>query len=51
MIIWVALFYEADGAVRRAVQPIVTLSIPVMGAITRVVGIMLWPLEQLLAKI
>ena len=28
MIIWVALFYEADGAVRRLVKPIVNLSIP-----------------------
>ncbi len=51
IIIWVALFYEADGAVRRAVRPIVKLLVPAMGAITRVVGILLWPLEQLLAKI
>jgi YkoY family integral membrane protein len=51
MIIWVALFYEADGAVRRAVQPVVTLLVPVMGVITRVVGILLWPLEQLFEKI
>jgi tellurite resistance protein TerC len=51
MIIWVALFYEADGAVRRVVRPVVTLSVPVMGAITRAVGILLWPLEQLFQKI
>jgi tellurite resistance protein TerC len=51
MIIWVALFYEADGAVRRVVKPIVKLLIPVMRAITQVVGVILWPLEQLLAKI
>ena len=51
IIIWVALFYEADGAVRRIVKPIVKLSVPVMRAITRVVGIILWPLEQLLAMI
>lgn len=51
MIIWVALFYEADGTVRRAVTPIVRLSVPVMGAITRVVGLVLWPLEQLFEKI
>jgi YkoY family integral membrane protein len=51
MIIWVALFYEADGGVRRAVKPIVKLSIPVMRAVTEVVGIILWPLEQLLTKI
>ena len=51
MIIWVALFYEADGGVRRVVKPIVKLSIPVMRAVTEVVGIILWPLEQLLSKI
>ena len=51
MIIWVALFYEADGGVRRMVKPIVKLSIPVMRAVTEVVGIIVWPLEQLLAKI
>ena len=51
IIIWVALFYEADGAVRRLVKPIVKMSIPVMRAITRVVGIILWPLERPLAMI
>jgi len=51
MIIWVALFYEADGGVRRVVKPIVKLSIPVMRAVTEVVGIILWPLEQLLSKL
>jgi YkoY family integral membrane protein len=51
MIIWVALFYEADSGVHRMVRPIVKLSIPVMRAITQVVGVVLWPLEQLLAKI
>ena len=51
IIIWVALFYEADGAVRRLVKPAVKLSIPVMCGITRVVAIVLWPLEQLIAMI
>lgn len=51
MIIWVALFYEADGGVRRVVKPLVKLSIPVMRAVTEAVGIILWPLEQLLSKI
>ena len=50
MIIWVALFYEADGAVRRVVKPIVKLSIPIMRAVTQVVGVILWPFEQMLAK-
>jgi tellurite resistance protein TerC len=51
MIIWIALLYEADGAVRRVVKPIVKMSIPVMRAITQAVSIILWPLEQLLAMI
>jgi tellurite resistance protein TerC len=51
VIIWVALFYEADGAVRRFVTPIVRLSMPVMRAVTRLVAIIIWPLEQLLAMI
>ena len=51
MIIWVALFYESDRAVRRVLKPIVKLSIPIMRAITQVVGVILWPLEQLLARI
>lgn len=49
VIIWVALFYEADGAVRRLVTPIVKLSIPVMRAVTAVVGVIVWPFERLLA--
>jgi tellurite resistance protein TerC len=48
VIIWVALFYEADGAVRRIVRPIVKLSVPLMRAITAVVGVVLWPLAKLL---
>ena len=51
VIIWIALFYEADGAVRRMVTPVVKLSMPVMRVVTRLVGIVLWPLEQLLAMI
>jgi YkoY family integral membrane protein len=51
MIIWVALFYESDRAVRRLLKPIVKLSIPVMRAVTQVVGVILWPVEQLLSKI
>jgi tellurite resistance protein TerC len=51
MIIWVALFYEADGGVRRVVKPVVKLVVPVMRAITHVVGLVLWPVEQLLARI
>ena len=51
MIIWIALLYEADGAVRRVVRPIVKMSIPVMRAVTQAVSIILWPLEQLLERI
>lgn len=48
LIIWVALFYAADGAVRRMATPIVKLSFPVMRAITAIVGIVLFPLARLL---
>ena len=48
LIIWIALFYEADGAVRRIVKPIVKASFPIMRLITGVVGIILWPFERLL---
>jgi tellurite resistance protein TerC len=48
IIIWIALFYEADGAVRRIVTPIVRMSFPVMRAIAAVVAVLLWPLARLL---
>ena len=51
MIIMTALFYQADGAVRRVVKPIVHVMFPIMRAITRAVGVILWPFEQLLEKI
>jgi YkoY family integral membrane protein len=51
MIIWAALLYSADGAVKTFVRPLVRVAVPVMRGITRVVSIVLWPLEQLLAMI
>jgi YkoY family integral membrane protein len=48
VIIWVALFYEADGAVRRIVTPVVKMSVPVMRGIARLVSIILWPVERLM---
>jgi len=51
IIIMIALFYEADGAVRSMVRPIVKMSVPVMRLVTRIVSIVLWPLEQLMAMI
>ncbi len=51
MIIIIALYYEADDTVRRLVKPVVALSQPVMRGITRIVGVIIWPLEQLLAMI
>ena len=50
-IIWVALMYTADGAVRRMVRPVVHLSMPIMRGVTRAVAVLLWPLEQLIAMI
>jgi len=51
IIIFIALFYEADGAVKRIVKPIVKASIPVMRAITWIVGLILTPLEYLFDKL
>lgn len=51
VIIWIALFYEADGAVRRFVKPLVRLSVPLMRAVTQMVGVILWPIEKLIGMI
>lgn len=51
MIIIVALSYEADRTVRRLVTPIVKISVPIMRGVTRIVAIILWPLDQLMAMI
>ena len=48
MIIWVALLYDADGVVRRMVNPVVRAARPVMSGITRVVAAVLAPLEWLI---
>jgi tellurite resistance protein TerC len=45
-IIWVALLYSADGAVRRLVRPLVHVSVPVMRAVTASVSLLLWPLAR-----
>lgn len=47
-IIWIALLYEADGAVRRLVRPVVHVAMPVMRAITVITGLLVWPLARLL---
>jgi hypothetical protein len=46
IIIMIALYYEADGAVRSIVRPIVKMSIPVMKLVTRIVNIILWPIAR-----
>lgn len=46
IIIWIALFYEADGAVKRMVKPFVKISVPVMRGISRLVSIILWPIAR-----
>jgi YkoY family integral membrane protein len=50
-IIWAALMYSADGAVKRLFTPVVKVAFPIMRGITRVVSIVLWPLEQLIGMI
>ena len=51
MIIIMALSYEADQTARRIITPLVKMSIPLMRAVTRVVGVILWPLEQLMMRV
>ena len=50
-IIWIALLYAADGAVRRAVRPLVHIAVPVMRAFTRAVAVLLWPLTFLVDRL
>jgi tellurite resistance protein TerC len=47
-IIMIALFYEADGAVRKLVRPVVKMSVPLMRGVAGVVNIILWPITQML---
>jgi tellurite resistance protein TerC len=46
VIIWIALFYDSDGAVRRVVRPIVKMSVPMMRLVTRVVALVLYPIAR-----
>lgn len=46
-IIWVALLYAADGAVRRIVRPVVHVALPLMRGFTGLVSLVLWPLTRL----
>jgi len=48
VIIWAALLYSADGAVKRIFAPLVRVAVPAMKAVTVVVAVILWPLERLL---
>ena len=50
-IIWIALLYAADGAVRRAVRPLVHLAMPVMRAFTRAVAVLVWPLTFVVERL
>jgi tellurite resistance protein TerC len=47
MIIILALAYDADKTVHRLLTPVVKMSTPLMRLVTRVVGIILWPLARL----
>jgi len=50
LIIWAALLYSADGAVKRIFKPVVRVSVPVMRAITAVVALLLWPVLRFMPK-
>lgn len=43
-ILWVALLYSADGAVRRMVRPLVHVALPVMRGVTWLVSLVLSPI-------
>jgi YkoY family integral membrane protein len=51
LIIWAALMYSADGAAKKLINPLVRAAVPVMRVVTRVVSIVIWPLEQLAGMI
>jgi tellurite resistance protein TerC len=51
LIIWVALFYAADGAVRRIVRPIVHVAMPMMRAFTGTIALLLWPITRVLDRL
>ena len=46
LIIMTALLYTADGAVRRAVRPLVHVATPVMRGVTLAVSLVMWPLTR-----
>jgi YkoY family integral membrane protein len=50
-LIWIALLYSADGAVRKMLRPVIWVSVPVMRGITRIVAVLLTPLEYLIEMI
>jgi YkoY family integral membrane protein len=50
VIIWAALLYSADGAVKRIFTPVVRIGVPLMRAVTAVVAVVLWPLARLMPK-
>jgi len=50
-IIWVALLYDADGAVRRLVRPLVHVALPLMRGVTWIVALLLWPLTRLIDRL
>ena len=51
LIIWVALFYSADGIVRRLARPVVRAAIPVMRAFTYVVALLFWPITAVINRL
>lgn len=51
LLIVVALRYAASNAVRKLVQPVIWFAVPVMRGITRVVAILVTPLEYLIEMI
>ncbi len=47
LIMWIALLYSADGAVRRLLRPVMVLAMPLMKAFSGLVSLILWPITAL----
>ena len=50
-IIWIALLYATDGAVRRGLRPLVHVAVPVMRAFAGTVAVLLWPLTRVVDRL
>jgi len=50
IIIWVALLYSADGAVERAMRPVIAIAVPLMKGFAGLVNLIFWPFIWIFKK-